>query len=113
MVIYNPKRRGYYSKTPNLCIFESLQASSHGTIRKKCYIWRGNPQYPIVDRSLTPKHNSVVVVSLDGQLACKILDKKYNCFRSANPDYPPIPVPDEMDVVIEGVVSHAIHYLER
>tara|TARA_R110000868_G_scaffold411494_1_gene704728 strand:+ start:458 stop:841 length:384 start_codon:yes stop_codon:yes gene_type:complete len=65
----------------------------------------------IVDRAAQRIQGSVVVVSLDGQLACKILDIKNRCFRSSNPAYPPIPVPEDMDVVIEGVVTHVIHRL--
>ena len=66
----------------------------------------------IINRAAERKNGCVVVVSLDGQLACKILDTHNRCFRSSNPNYPPIPVPEDMDVVIEGVVTHAIHYLE-
>lgn len=66
----------------------------------------------IINRAAKRRNGCVVVVSLDGQLACKILDTNNRCFRSSNPDYPPIPVPEDMDVVIEGVVTHAVHYLE-
>ncbi len=66
----------------------------------------------IINRAAKRRNGCVVVVSLDGHLACKILDTNNRCFRSSNPDYPPIPVPEDMDVVIEGVVTHAVHYLE-
>ena len=66
----------------------------------------------IVDRSLEPKHNDIVVAAIDGQLTCKILDTKNMMLVSANADYPPIPIdPDGMELIIEGVVIHAIHHL--
>ncbi|OUS14705.1 hypothetical protein A9Q88_12935 [Gammaproteobacteria bacterium 50_400_T64] len=66
----------------------------------------------IVDRSITPKDGAIVIAAINGELACKIFDLKNRQFLSDNPDFPPIPVPDELDVVIEGVVTHAVHYLE-
>lgn len=30
----------------------------------------------VVDRSVEPKHDDIVIAVLDGQLTCKILDKK-------------------------------------
>ena len=65
----------------------------------------------IVDRAREPVHQDVVVVSLDGELTCKILDLSKRQLLSANPNYPPVPVPDEMDMIVEGVVTHAVHYL--
>lgn len=65
----------------------------------------------IVNRAAPRRNGSVVVVSLDGQLTCKVMDLKNRCFRSSNAEYPPIPIVDEMDVLIEGVVTHAVHYL--
>jgi len=62
----------------------------------------------IVDRSLEAKHKDVVLVSLYGELTCKILDIQRQCLRSANRDYPPIPIPDGADFEIEGVIIHSI-----
>ena len=67
----------------------------------------------IINRAAERKNGSVVVVSLDGQLVCKILDTNNKCFRSSNTNYRPIQIQADMDVVIEGVVTHCIHYLKR
>ncbi len=65
----------------------------------------------IVDRSQAPEQGRIVIASVDGQLTCKILDINNRCLRAANPDYEPIPLPDETDLVIEGVVMHVIHHM--
>lgn len=65
----------------------------------------------IVNRALKPSDGNIVVASIDGELTCKILDLKNILFLSANPRYSPIPIVDDMSVCIEGVVTHAVHYL--
>ncbi len=65
----------------------------------------------VVDRSQAPEQGRIVIASVDGQLTCKILDINNRCLRAANPDYEPIPLPEETDLVIEGVVMHAIHHM--
>ena len=66
----------------------------------------------VVDRSATPRNGDVIVVAIDGQLTCKILDKDNKQLLSANENYPPIDIDSEnMDFVCEGVVLHAIHHL--
>jgi DNA polymerase V len=65
----------------------------------------------VVDRSQAPMQGRIVIASVDGQLTCKILDINNRCLRAANPDYEPIPLPEETDLVIEGVVMHAIHHM--
>jgi len=65
----------------------------------------------VVDRSQAPEQGRIVIASVDGQLTCKILDINNRCLRAANPDYEPIPLPDETDLVIEGVVMHVIHHI--
>ncbi len=65
----------------------------------------------VVDRSQAPEQGRIVIASVDGQLTCKILDINNRCLRAANPDYAFIPLPDETDLVIEGVVMHAIHHM--
>ncbi|WP_444959665.1 LexA family protein [Microbulbifer sp. VVAC002] len=64
----------------------------------------------IVDRSLTPMNGDVVVVALDGQLACKILDLKRGRLLSANGNYRPIPVWEGQELIVEGVVKASIRY---
>jgi len=65
----------------------------------------------IVDRSQRPEQGRIVIASVDGELTCKILDINNRCLRAANPNYEPIPLPDETDLVIEGVVMHVIHHM--
>lgn len=64
----------------------------------------------IVDRSLTPQHGQVVVVALDGELVCKVLDLHRRRLLSANPAYPPIAIREDMDTLIEGVVIHSVRH---
>lgn len=62
----------------------------------------------IVDRSLETRHGAIVIAAVNGDLTCKILDKHHQLLLSANPDFPPIQITDEEDMVIEGVVVHSI-----
>ncbi|MDG2175846.1 MAG: translesion error-prone DNA polymerase V autoproteolytic subunit [Gammaproteobacteria bacterium] len=63
----------------------------------------------IVDKSITPKSGHVVIAAINGELTCKILDIEHRLLRAANPSYPSIALDDEMDLLIEGVVVHAIN----
>ena len=64
----------------------------------------------VVDRSLatSAKTGDIVIVVLDGAMTAKILDKENQCLRSANEKYPPIPIEEFSDLIIEGVVVHTI-----
>jgi DNA polymerase V len=67
----------------------------------------------IVDRSLSPRHNSVVIACIEGELTVKKLTyhqgKPY--LTAANPDYPAIEIREEDDLIIWGVVTKNIHDL--
>ena len=65
----------------------------------------------IVDRSIKPKNDNIVIASIFGDLTVKKLRKKYNSFFliSANDDYPNIEVKEEMECFIWGVVTFVIH----
>ena len=65
----------------------------------------------IVDRSITPKSNDIVIASIFGDLTVKKLQKKENLLflLSANSDYPSIQVKEEMECFIWGVVTYIIH----
>lgn len=63
----------------------------------------------VVDKSLTPKNGSVVIAAVNGELTCKILDVEHRLLRAANPSYPSISLDDDTDLLIEGVVVHAIN----
>lgn len=62
-----------------------------------------------VDRSKPYTNGSTVVAAVNGELTCKILDTKNKQLLAANPKYPPIPITESMEVVIQGVVTWAIN----
>tara|TARA_B110000495_G_C23000408_1_gene590302 strand:- start:509 stop:949 length:441 start_codon:yes stop_codon:yes gene_type:complete len=65
----------------------------------------------IVDRSITPKSNDIVIASIFGDLTVKKLKKRESSLflLSANSDYPSIEVKEEMECFIWGVVTYIIH----
>ena len=65
----------------------------------------------IVDRSIVPKNNNIVIASIFGDLTVKKLKKKEKSLFlvSANNDYPSIEVKEEMECFIWGVVTYIIH----
>ena len=68
----------------------------------------------VVDRSKRPEHNAVVIASIDGELLVKRLKKSKGkiWLMAENPDYPPIEMTDENELMIWGVVTNVIHNLE-
>ena len=62
----------------------------------------------IIDRAVEAKHNSTIVASIGGELTIKILDLKNGLLLPANHHQKPIPIPDELDVICEGVVTFCI-----
>lgn len=67
----------------------------------------------IIDRSLTARHDDVVVADLNGAFTVKRLIHKagQSFLMPANPDYPPIPINPDDEVCIWGVVIRVIHDL--
>jgi len=64
----------------------------------------------IVDRSIKPTHNSIVIASIDGEFVCKRLKLKPEiCLVPDNPDYSPIFINDDQDLEIVGTVTAAIN----
>ena len=65
----------------------------------------------IVDRSINPKSNDIVIASIFGDLTVKKFQKKENSLflLSANSDYPSIEVKEEMECFIWGIVTYIIH----
>lgn len=64
----------------------------------------------IVDRALTPQQGDIVIAALNGELTCKILDVHQRRLLSGNPLFPPLALPEDADLVIEGVVTHSLRY---
>jgi DNA polymerase V len=73
----------------------------------------GDGDILIVDRSVEARQGSIVIAAINGELTCKILDIRRRLLLSAHPDFPPIHITDELDTVIEGVVTWSIrkHYI--
>ena len=70
----------------------------------------------IVDRSLKPRNDSVVVAVLDGELSIKILrikSKNDVVLKSANKNYEDVYVSEEMDFMIWGVCTYVVHDLKK
>ena len=68
----------------------------------------------IVDRSLDPKRQSIVIVSIDGEVVIKKLmkDQSKNYYlKSENSNYPNIKLNSNRDTIIWGVVTYVIHSL--
>jgi len=65
----------------------------------------------VVDRSVDPRVGKIVVCALDGELTVKRLRSKEGRLVLApeNPDYSDIPLKDEVEMVIWGVVTSVIH----
>ncbi len=62
----------------------------------------------VVDRALEARHGSVVVVAVGGEFTCKKLDLHNRQLVPCNPAFQPIPITEELDMVIEGVVVYSI-----
>ncbi len=62
----------------------------------------------VVDRALEARHGSVVVAAVGGEFTCKILDLHNRQLVPCNPAFKPIPITEELDMVIEGVVTYSI-----
>ncbi len=66
----------------------------------------------IIDRSVTPSNNSILVCAIDGEFTIKRIkkiDKNTIYLMPDNPDFPPIKVSRDNDLIIWGVVVYSIH----
>ena len=69
----------------------------------------------IIDRSLTPKPDQIVVAILDGEFTLKRLIKDNNSYylKADNTNYPAINLYQYEDVQIWGVAIYSVHKLNR
>jgi DNA polymerase V len=69
----------------------------------------------IVDRSITPVLGHIVIAVVDGQLTVKYLRNATNgwLLMPMNPKFKSIPIHENADVCIWGVVIHIIRTVER
>jgi len=67
----------------------------------------------VVDRSLEPSNNNIVIAVINGELTVKRLIKTLNSCRliAENPDYPDLEINEEIPLEIWGVATYAIHTL--
>ncbi len=67
----------------------------------------------LVDKSLEPKHGSIIIAALNGELTVKRLYKKNNKLQlhAENPDFPPIDIKEDVETVVWGVVISIIRRL--
>ncbi|MDD2684318.1 MAG: translesion error-prone DNA polymerase V autoproteolytic subunit [Candidatus Cloacimonetes bacterium] len=67
----------------------------------------------IVDRALEARSNSIIVAIVDGELTLKryLLENNHPCLIPENDEYAPIPIDEDTDFVIWGVVTYVIHQL--
>lgn len=65
----------------------------------------------IIDRSIIPKSNDIIIASLDREFTVKRLIKKGRqiFLQPDNPMYHDIEVTEETDFQVWGVVTHTIH----
>ena len=64
----------------------------------------------VVDRSVEPKHKSIVVAAINGSYACKrLLTKPKVCLASENSKYAPIFIKENEELEIAGVVIASIN----
>jgi len=68
----------------------------------------------IVDRSEKPRHNKIVIASVDGELTVKRLYKRGDMIKllPENPDYSEILIREESQLVIWGVVTGSFRKFE-
>ncbi len=59
----------------------------------------------VVDRSVQDRKNRIVVAAINGELTCKRLDVENKQLISSNPKYPPIKITEDIDLIVEGVVT--------
>lgn len=65
----------------------------------------------VVDRSLEPVDGKIVIAALNGELTVKRLSCQKGRVQllAANPNYTPIDITEEQDIVIWGVVTLVLH----
>jgi DNA polymerase V len=64
----------------------------------------------VVDRAAEPVSGAVVVAAVDGELTVKRFVRRGGrvALLAANPEYPPIEVGGEQELVVWGVVTHSL-----
>ena len=67
----------------------------------------------VVDRSLTAKHGDIIIASIHGEMTVKALELKPEVLlRPKNVAYKPIPITEESEFEVFGVVTSVIRNLK-
>lgn len=68
----------------------------------------------LVDKSLAATDGKIVIAAVNGELTVKRLSCKDNCVQllPANPEFNPIDITDDSEMVIWGVVKLVLHELD-
>ncbi len=69
----------------------------------------------VVDRSLTAKHDDIVIAVVDGEMTCKrlLIEGSTVVLHSENPAYPDIRLKSGSELSIWGVCAFNLHCLTR
>jgi DNA polymerase V len=62
----------------------------------------------VCDRAVTPRQNDPVVVALNGELCCKLLDIRGRRLLSAHPACPPVAISETDQLSVEAVITRSI-----
>jgi DNA polymerase V len=64
----------------------------------------------VVDRSLEPQNNKIAICFIDGEFTVKRIQKEQDCLylMPENPNYSPIKVTEENELIIWGIVTYVI-----
>lgn len=64
----------------------------------------------VVDRSLEPQNNKIAICFIDGEFTVKRIQKEKDCLFliPENPNYTPIKVTEENQLIIWGIVTYVI-----
>lgn len=67
----------------------------------------------VINRAVQPLPGKIVVCALNGELTVKRLarDGEQWKLKAENPEYPDIPINEELETMIWGIVTYAIHPL--
>ena len=67
----------------------------------------------VVDRSVKHRNNDFVVAAVQGELTVKRIEYRNGkvSLVSANPEYPPIDIVEDMRFEVLGVVTHVVHFM--
>jgi len=67
----------------------------------------------IVDRSIEPKHNDIVLATFNNEFIVKRLYQRSGLIKliSENPIFPPLVIKERDDFAVWGVVTNSVHKL--